>query len=464
MNEGGNSVGLTSEAEMVRQNPGLPFLKMLSQPLVYGSLIPAVMALNAVAGLILPMLMSPEVFGEYALVVTLFQYGLIFDLGASQLADRFVPQLLGQSRADDAEALGQRLLWFRLWVAVSSLAVSVGLLSLLALGGRLPFGFAVGVLSAISGLAYMVALGPACLFRARSARRNYALSVSALSFGLVAARLGGMAAGGLIGCFAALALWYLGFAALFHWKQPLVRALRPSFGAVLALAGRGLPLFLTSFAWAFYLTINRWVASTVAPAGEFGNFAFGTNILTLLVGSIGGFSAFYYPHFLEKIARHGAHSGSKTLAMTCGKLVAATALLVAGGIGMADLGVRWVYPAFTGAIPAARILLVATPALALASWLMPISLSAGRRPWIDGVFIYPVAMGVLAFAIPPLYAHFGIDGAAAASAVSGVTLIAMQLCMLVGERVLRLRAALALLATTAAATAAIGGLAWTFAS
>ena len=460
MNEGGNSAGLTSDIGMARQESGLPLLRILSRPLVYGSLIPTVTALNAVAGLILPMLMSPEVFGEYALVVTLFQYGLIFDLGASQLADRFVPLFLGQSRAEDAEALGQRLLWFRLWIAIGSFTATVGLLTLLALDGRLPFGYAAGVLSALSGLAYMVALGPACLFRARSARRDYAVSIAALSFGLVAARLGGMAAGGLIGCFAALAVWYLGFAALFHWKQPLSRALRPSFGEFLSLAGRGLPLFLTSFAWALYLTVNRWVASAVAPPGEFGDFAFGANILTLLVGSIGGFSAFYYPHFLEKIARHGAYSGSRALAVTCGKLVLGTALLVACGVVLADFGVRWVYPAFIGAIPSARILLVAAPALALASWLMPISLSAGRRPWIDGVVIYPVAMGILAIAIPNLYARAGIDGAAAASAVSAVVLIAMQLCMLTGERVLRPQAALALLATTTTATAAISGLSW----
>jgi O-antigen/teichoic acid export membrane protein len=464
MNEGGNSVGLTSDTGMARQSPGLPLLRIISQPLVYGSLIPAVTALNAVAGLILPMLMSPQVFGEYALVVTLFQYGLIFDLGASQLADRFVPLFLGQSRADEAEALGQRLLWFRLWVAIGSFVAAAGLLSLLAADGRLPFGYSVGLLAAFSGLAYMVALGPACLFRARSARRNYAISIAALSFGLVGARLAGLATGGLIGCFAALSCWYLGFALLFHWQQPLNRAFRPSFGEFLSLAGRGLPLFLTSFVWAFYLTVNRWVAASVALPSEFGDFAFGTNILTLLVGSIGGFSAFYYPHFLEKIARNGAFSGSRALAINCVKLVGGTALLVACGVVMADFGVRWVYPAFIGAIPTARILLVAAPSLALASWLMPISLSAGRRPWIDGVVLYPVAMGILAIAIPTFYARHGINGAAWASAVSAVALVAMQLCMLVGAHVLKFRAALMVLVATGGATAAIGSLAWMFTS
>jgi hypothetical protein len=61
--------------------------------------------LNAAVGMVLPKMMEPRVFGEYSLVITLLNYGLIFDLGGSQVIDRRVLAYLGTGRADLARVL-----------------------------------------------------------------------------------------------------------------------------------------------------------------------------------------------------------------------------------------------------------------------------------------------------------------------------------------------------------------------
>src|SRR5271166_2410494 len=92
---------MTSVSAPARPVRAFPILGLLSRPAVFGSLIPLVTVLNAVTGMVLPMLMTPLRFGEYSLVVTLFQYGLIFDFGASQLIDRWIPAHLGSGRPEE---------------------------------------------------------------------------------------------------------------------------------------------------------------------------------------------------------------------------------------------------------------------------------------------------------------------------------------------------------------------------
>lgn len=433
-------------------------LASLSRPVVFGSLIPVVILLNALVGMLLPTLMAPRAFGEYSLVVTLFQYGLIFDLGASQLADRWIPPLLATGQPDEAEAVGQRLLWVRLYVGIGTYAAVALVMAGLATVGRLPFGLAAGLLSALAGLLYMVALGPLCVWRARSARRNYAICSSTLSLGLVIARPGGMVAGGLLGCFGALALWYAVFGGLFHSRMMPRLALRPGLAEAASLVARGIPFSATSFVWAFYLTANRWFAAQLIEPEQFGQFAFSANIFALLVGGAGGFSAFYYPRIAEELAAGGPYIASRRLSRDCIRLVGATAALMAVGAVLAGLLIGLVYPLYLHSVGSARILLVAVPPLVLASWLMPVSLSGGHRPWVDGAVVYPAATLLLGAAVFGLFHLAGSDGAAWASTVSALPLVAMQLAVLAHAKILRASDAARLLGATVACCAALAAL------
>ncbi len=427
---------------------------------MFGSLIPIVTLLNAVVGMLLPQMMEPRAFGEYSLVVTLFNYGLIFDLGVSQIIDRRIPAHLGSGRADLAQDVGDTLLWLRLGIAVAVFTLTAATLLLLAHDKKLPFSLTAGLLAAFAGLADMVALGPACIYRARSRRRDYAVLITVLLSGLIVARLGGLLAGGLVGCFAALAAWYVGCAFASHARMPLKAAARPGLRQAASLIGHGVPFFATSFVWAFYVTGNRWIASFLIEPDQFGQFAFSANIFSLLVGAAGGFSAFYYPKIAERIASSRSYAVSATLARDLCRLTAAMAVVVAVGIVLAGVLVGLIYPRYLPGIETARVILVAVPPMVLASWLMPVSLSGGHRPWVDGVVIYPVATLVLAAAIVALYRPFGDQGAAWASTVGALPLIGMQLAALRHARILRTRDALAVLAAAVAASATLGLLAW----
>ena len=360
---------------------------ILSNPIVFGAFIPTVTLLNAVVGILLPALMTPSVFGQYSLASTLFQYGLIFDCGTGQLADRWIPAAIARNERGEAERLGQNLLWVRIYIALFVMSLAIATLSALAVRHELPFSWTVGVLSALAGTLYMSSLGPGFIYRAQSARRNYAFAIGTLSLGLVIARPAGMVAGGLVGSFLALALWYLGFVCFFHWRMPARAAFKPSPRTALMLVLRGMPFFATSFVWAFYLTANRWFAARLMDPQIFGHFAFSANIYSLLIGAVSGLSAFYYPKIVGQIANEPEFALSRRLLKDFVRLTLAVGVIMATGIALAPFLISVIYPSYIGSVSSARMLLCAVPAMVLVSWILPISLSSGRRPWIDGIVL-----------------------------------------------------------------------------
>jgi len=433
---------------------------LLSKPAIFGSLIPIVTLLNAVVGMVLPKMMEPRIFGEYSLVITLLNYGLIFDLGASQVIDRRILAYLGTGRADLARSIGDRILWLRLAIAVIAFLLTSLVLATLSMVDMLPFALGAGVLAALAGLADMVALGPVYIYRAQSQRRNYAIGTTILLSGLIFARLGGLMVAGLTGCLVALAVWYVTCAFLFQREMPLKASERPSFREAMSLIGSGIPFFATVFIWSFYLTGNRWVASFLIPPDQFGVFAFSANIFTLLVGAVGGLSAFYYPKIVERI--HGSDPFALSGVLTrdlCG-LVAIVMCVMGVGIVLAGFLISAIYPQYHEAIETSRIILVAVPSMALASWLLPLSLIAGNRPLVDGLVIYPLATVILGVAIYILYYRFGDAGAAWGSTISALPLNIMQLLVLRHARILRTRDTLVLFGVSLAACVILGLFAW----
>ena len=437
---------------------------ILSKPAVFGSLIPIVTLLNAIVGMLLPQMMEPRVFGEYSLVVTLFNYGLIFDFGMSQMIDRRIPAHIGSGRSDLAQSIGEKLLWVRLGVGVMTFGLTAAVLAVLAVDHALPFGLSAGLFAALAGLADMIALGPVCIYRARSERREYAILIATLLFGLIVARLGGLILGGLTGCFAALAVWYVTCAVLIHRRMPLQLAARPGAAEALSLIKAGLPFFATSFIWAFYVTGNRWIASFLIEPDQFGQFAFSANIFSLLVGAAGGFSAFYYPKIAERIAGSGVYAVSSKLTKDLSLLTAAVSVIMGIGILLAGLLITLIYPRYLPSVETARIILVAIPPVVLASWLMPVSMSSGNRPLIDGLITFPVATLILGAAIVFLYQHFGEAGAAWGSTASAIPLIGMQLTILHHAKILRGRDALILFAVNLGTCLTLGFFAWALGS
>jgi O-antigen/teichoic acid export membrane protein len=437
-----------------------PLIALFSNPILYGAFIPTVTLLNALVGILLPALMTPSVFGEYSLASTIFQYGLIFDCGTGQLSDRWIPAAIAREEYREAERLGQNLLWVRFYIGFIVFSLVAATLSALAFEHALPFSLTVGMLSALAGTLYMVSLGPGFIYRARSARRNYAFAIGTLSLGLVIARPAGMLAGGLTGSFLALALWYLVFVFFFHWRMPARLAFRPAPRTAFLLMLRGLPFFATSFVWAFYVTANRWFASRLMDAQLFGHFAFSANIYSLLIGAVGGLSAFYYPKIVGRIASEPAYALSGRLLSDLIRLTLAIGVTMAVGIVLAPTLIALIYPSYISSVASARVLLTAVPAMVLISWILPISLSSGRRPWIDGLLAYPAATLILYIAIRILSPMFGDIGTAAASIASALPLLLGLLAQLINARILRPADACLIFAATTAVTGGLCGLNW----
>jgi hypothetical protein len=130
------------------------------------------------------------------------------------------------------------------------------------------------------------------------------------------------------------------------------------------------------------------------------------------------------------------------------------------GILLAGFLIGIIYPQYRQGIDTARIILVAVPPMALAAWLLPLSLIAGNRPLVDGLVVYPLGTAILCAAVYFLYHRFGDEGAAWASTISALPLNVMQLMMLRHVKILRTRDAIVLFATTLTASVLLGLFAW----
>ena len=419
------------------------------------SMMPGLSLLNAMVGLALPLLLGPVAFGRYAIAVTLFQYCLILDFGVSQMIDRRLPALIALGSASERARFVDEMLWLRLYVAAAALSAGIVVLVALAQAGRLPFSPLDGALSVAAGLFFMIALGPAAICRAASRRGEFAAINAALMLMLALARPIGIVLDGATGCFALLAIGYGGLAFGVQRRMLPAAAHRPHAAAFGRVAREGMPLFLIAFVWAFYMTANRWVVSELAPEAVLGQFAFGSNIVYLIVGAIGALSQFYYPAITAASASGGAFAVSSRVTRDLALLTALVAVPTAFGIIAGPFMIGIVYPKFVGAVASVRLLLLAVPGLVLASWLMPLSISLGRRPWLDGMATYPAALVVLMGGTWLGYRHGGTPGAAWGLVLSALPLLVLQLAGLVAARLLRSPHAAALLGVAVAASLAL---------
>jgi len=129
---------------------------------------------------------------------------------------------------------------------------------------------------------------------------------------------------------------------------------------------------------------DEWFRVRFDGIRSFGHFAFSANIYTLLIGAIGVFSAFYYPRVVGRIPHEGPYSASQEIVADCSKLTFAVGGVVAVGIVLATSLLALVYPQYFQSVGTVRVLLAAVPANRSCFVASPISLSAGRRPWVDG--------------------------------------------------------------------------------
>jgi O-antigen/teichoic acid export membrane protein len=415
-----------------------------SRFLLFSSL-PALTALTAAVSLVVPMLLGPARFGQYALVETLFRYGLAFDFGLAALMDRRLPVLLATAGAREQGEFINAISWLRLGVGGAGFALSAVLLASLGAAGVLPFGWTLGLLAVAAGIAGMLLNGPTSVERARSHRSQFAVLYASAMAVLTFGRLAGIIVAGVAGCFAVMAVCYAALAARVIARMP-PRAPRPRWTTSAGLFGESMPLFLISYVSAIYLTANRWIMSPLMEPVAFGQFAFATGVTTLLLGTVAGMSQLWYPKMARRLASGDAAGVSRGVRRDQQLFALGLSVVTCAGSVAAPWLIAIVYPKFAASVGIVRIVLSSLPALGAATWLMPLAMSTSTRPWLDATAVYPVALLFLLWATEAGFRAGGMAGASWGIVISAVPLLLLQLWRLRTASVLTARDAASLFA------------------
>ncbi len=399
--------------DRIAQHPGPlrhPAIAWMENPVAFGALVPVLTLAGAGTTLLAPMLLDPIAFGAFALLSTLFQYTAAADLGLSQLADRSAAQ-----RSDNAAAI----LWARWRMAL--LIAFVGAPAAAALAwwsGSLP-AVATG-LAILAGAGFMAANGPVSIHRAAARIGYFTLTALVLQFGMTLPRLAGLSLGGVTGCFAALALWYVGVALL------LARPPKGEPANIRGLLKQSLPLFAFYGAWMLFASASRWASWALSRSdAEFGLFAFGAGFLMVGVGVVANISQIRYPRIVAQLAT-APETGAGLLAGDLMRLAMATSLCVAVAIPLAGGLIRHLFPQYEAATHSSLALAASAAPLAMVAWSLPVTISLSARPWRDALAVFALPVLLLGPAMWLGERSYGLSGQAWASTLVTALLAGLQ--------------------------------------
>jgi O-antigen/teichoic acid export membrane protein len=401
--------------------------------------MPVLSLINAGVGIWLPTILPPQDFGSYALAVTLFQYGLIFDCGTAQLIDREVPIAYGSGDPKRLRDCVSGLLWSRLYIGTIVLVGGTAALYAIDAVGRLPFSAQAGSLSLAGGIFFMIALGPAAVFRSCSQHQQFTMLNAATMSALAIGRPVGLLYAGVVGSFAVLVGLYGTIAVSVTAMTRKLFAPPPTLSSVLAIGSAGLPLAISNLSWAFYMTVNRWVVSLDADPVQLGHFAFGGNITYLIVGTFGALCQFYYPRIVRMRHLANAKALSWTIARDHGAIFMILAVGAAAGMFIGPSMIHAIYPKYGPATQSAVLMIAAAPALTIAAWLLSLGLATTGQAWTNALVVYPVALTVLAATTFGGMQALGIRGAAIGLTAGAIPLVLLQLGTLASDQLLTVR-------------------------
>ena len=451
-----NPTGQRSLLETLRDAGAMPWL---GNRMAYTFGAPVLSLAGAAATVAAPLLLAPSRFGGYVLLLSIFQYACAADLGLSQLADRV---LTGRAAGEGTAAAISELVCARVVLAACLLLLAVPLAFGVARGGALTA--ANLLIAVVGGIAFMLSNGPVSLYRAGSRVWEFTFAALLMQAGLSLPRLAGLAAGGVTGCFAALAAWYVLTAALLTQPFAAVLRARPPAQAVARTLRMAGPLFAFNALWLLYLTANRWVSAALSTPGNFGLFAFGANLVVVGIGVLSTIGQVHYPKHLAAAGTPGAP------ALLCRELRWLLGVATAGtaaGVLACRYAVPAIFPQFAAAAAPSGALMAAGVPLSLTAWVLPLAIAASARPWRDAAKMFSVSFAVLGAAMWGGDMAGGIVGQAWGCALAAIAPIGAVLAHLARSRMLPRPQCRILLGLAAAGMAADGvvwalvqGLAW----
>jgi O-antigen/teichoic acid export membrane protein len=432
---------------LLRDTGAMPWL---GRRMTYTIGAPVLTLAGAGAVVAVPLLIGPARFGDYILLLSIFQYACAFDLGLSQLADKALATRGGGHTASVAE-----LVWARLAVAIGSLLLAF----LLSFALARPEGeFTVGNLltAAAGGVAFMLSNGSLALYRAGSRIWEFTFCALTMHVGLSVPRLAGLVLGGVTGSYAALAAFYALTATMLN--EPFTGALRrrPSVRKLTQTFGAALPLFAFSSLWLLYLTANRWISSALSDAEEFGFFALGANLVAAGVGVLSTVGQVHYPK--HRTGAGGADAEARLGRELLHLLGVATAGTLAGVVAC-RYAIPLVFPKFVAAAEPSAALMISGVPLSLASWLIPLVIASSRRPWTDATAVFVLSAATLGGAMAAGDTLGSVVGQAWGCTATSPVPVVVLLALLVRASLLSLATAARVLGVTVASMS-VNTLAW----
>ncbi len=405
----------------IRNGPACILPGWFLHPASFGLFTTVMTVAGAGTSLLAPWLLDPAAFGAFALVSTLFQLLAACDLGMSQLADRRMVQTASDPSAQTG---GQEDILALRWLV--SLVIA-GVIAPLAVGAAwwsqaLP-PLATGC-ALVAAAAFMANNGLVSLYRTSGQLQAFIRMALLMQFGMTLPRLVGLMLGGVSGCFAALAVWYLGLAAL------VMRPHRLRGARLLETLKAGLPLFAFNGLWLAYLVAGRWISWSVsASETEFGLLAFGSSFVLIGTGLIANISQIRYPLIL-RTASHSPSQASRLMARDLLILSVLVTIVTGAAIAYADPLIERLFPRYDQALAASLAVSLSGLPLALVGWTLPLTMSLSRHILRDAAILFGPAL----LSLVPMMAlgqHWGgIEGQAWALVGNATVLAGIQLVML----------------------------------
>lgn len=412
-------------------------LAFLDHPLTFTVSVPMLTALGAASTVIAPILLDKIQFGLFALLLSLFQYISLFDLGLSRLCDKWLTQQDGGAEELVGELLSARLI-------ISVVLCGIAILSYFIASPLTAVAIIAGVLA-------MVSNGPISVYRARSQVAALTLSSFAMQFGMSLPRLAGLLIDGVRGCIVGCMMWFGIVGLVLH--VPFAERLRPlKARRLLVILTASTPLFVLSTAWLMYQLANRWISWVISTPEDYGLFAFGANLVLIGLGIIGTVSQTYYPRHL--LGTHGKRLQWELL--TLGGLAAVGCIML---MPLCRYALAYAFPHFAQADASTAALACSGLPLCLSAWLIPLVIARTERPVIDTLVIFGTTLALLFGSMKLFYSLTGLNGQAWANTFSAIILLAVVLSILVTrQKLLSTRFAIMLLLATTCLEVSFGGI------
>jgi hypothetical protein len=413
------------------------FIKGLFQrPATYTIGNPIFTIMGAATTIVAPMILHPAAFITFSLAMVVFQYLGDFDLGLNRLIDRRFAVVSDVVGTPSTDLIGD--------ITVARCAISLGVCAVV-----LCLSPVIGVLytlAGIGGTCFMLTVGPIAFNRARSNIYVFTIIAFINSIGMIIPRLVGLLLGGVEGCILALVMWYAGTAVSFNF--PYLRAIRrmPSAVVIYGLYAAALPLFAYGNLWSFYLLTSRWFSASLTTADQAGLFAFGANLIWIGVGVISAGAQVYYP-------RHLMLRNQRALLNQMFVLLALASLGIMVAIVLCRFELSAMFPKFAAADRSTAMILISGIPICLIAWVLPIIIATAERPWVEALIVLGGSIVVLLGCMWLGDDRDGIVGQAVGCTFSAGTLLATMLFLMHKHKMLHLRRASILLASTTLAMA-----------